>query len=117
MNPNHIMAADVSVQSVGRAYALKYDPRPMPTKEGPVYFRTDLPDGYTIEGREGNYLLGTVQQRKSNLNIVTISLVGDGGVLYCHDSLDTNEAIRTMEKMKAAASVNYESIGTVYVGE
>ena len=43
--------------------------------------------------------------------------VGDNGVKYCHDTIDTNDALRTVSKMKAAATVNYESLGVIYVGE
>lgn len=117
MNSNHVMAADVSIRSVGAGYQLYHNPQPLKTLDGDIYYRTDLPDGYTIDGLPGLYLLGSVEQRKSNLNIITLSLVADNGVRYCHDTLDTNEALRTVSKMKAAATVNYESIGTIYVGE
>lgn len=117
MNSNHVMAADVSIRSVGAGYELYHSPQTLRAKDGPVYYRTDLPDGYTISGLPGLYLLGTVEQRKSNLNIITLSLVGDNGVKYCHDTIDTNEALRTVSKMQAAATVNYESLGVIYVGE
>lgn len=117
MNSNHVLAADVARRSVGTQYQLYHRPSEIRPVDGDVYYRTDSPDGYTIDGLPGLYLLGTVEQRKSNLNIVTLSLVGDNGVRYCHDTLDTNEAVRTVSKMKAAATVNYESIGTIYVGE
>lgn len=117
MNSNHVMAADVSRISVGSGYQLHHDPKPFRTVEGDIYLRTDAPDGYTIEGLPGQYLLCSITQRASNLNLITISLVGENGVRYCHDTLNTNEAIRTVSKMKAAATVNYESIGTIYVGE
>ena len=116
MNSNHIMAADVGVRSVGTGYQLYHAPKPLKTTEGDIYYRTDLPDGYAIEGLPGLYLKGTVYQKPSNLNIITLSLVGDNGVCYCHDTLDTNEALRTVSKMQASAIVNYESIGTIYVG-
>jgi hypothetical protein len=111
------MAADVSIRSLGAGYQLYHDPKALKSKDGDVYYRTDIPDGYTIDGLPGLYLLGRVTQRKSNLNLITLSLVGDNGVEYCHDTLDTNEALRTVSKMKAASTVNYESIGTIYVGE
>ena len=117
MNSNHVMAADVGTRSLGAGYQLYHNPQTFKTVDGPVYYRTDLPDGYAINGLPGLYLLGTVEQRKSNLNIITLSLVGDNGVKYCHDTTDTNEALRTVSKMKAASTVNYESIGVIYVGE
>lgn len=117
MNSNHVMAADVSRRSVGAAYQLYHNPQPFKTQDGDVYYRTELPDGYAIDGLAGLYLLGSVTQRKSNLNIITLSLVGDNGVQYCHDTIDTNEALRTVSKMKSSSTVDYESIGTIYVGE
>lgn len=116
MNSNHIMAADVSIRSVGTAYQLYYTPKPFKAIDGDIYYRTDSPDGYAIDGMPGLYLRGSVFQKTSNLNITTLSLVGDNGVIYCHDTLDTNEALRTVSKMKAASNVTYESIGTIYVG-
>lgn len=117
MNSNHVMAADVSTRSLGTGYQLYYNPQLLRTKDGDVYYRTDNPDGYQIDGLPGRYLLGSVSQRSSNLNLITLSLVGEDGVKYCHDTLDTNEALRTVSKMKAASIVNYDSIGTIYVGE
>ncbi len=117
MNSNHVMAADVSIRSIGTGYELYYNPQPLTTKDGDIYYRTDNPNGYAIAGLPGRYLLGGVHQRKSNLNITTLSLVGEDGVDYCHDTLDTNEAIRTISKMKAASTVDYDAIGTIYVGE
>ncbi len=117
MNSNHVMAADVGIRSIGNSYELYHDPKPMPTKDGDVYYRTDNPEGYAISGLPGRYLRGGVYGRKSNLNITTLFLIGENGVEYCHDTLDTNEALRTVSKMKAAAVVNYDAIGTIYVGE
>lgn len=117
MNSNHVMAADVATRSVGNGYQLYHSPAPLRSKDGDVYYRTDLPDGYTIEGLPGLYLLGSVTQKPSNLNIITLSLVGDNGVRYCHDTIDTNQALRTVSKMQAAATVNYEALGSIYVGE
>ncbi len=117
MNSNHVMAADVSRRSIGTGYQLYHNPQTFKSKDGDVYYRTDSPDGYEIDGLQGRYLLGSVSQRPSNLNIITLSLVGENGVVYCHDTLDTNYALRTVSKMKAAATVNFESIGTIYVGD
>lgn len=117
MNSNHVMAANVSIRSSGTGIQLYYDPKTFKTVDGDIYFRTDNPDGYTIDGLPGLYLLGSVSQRKSNLNLITLSLVGNNGVVYCHDTIDTNDAMRTVSKMKSAATVNYESLGTIYVGE
>lgn len=117
MNSNHVMATDVSIRSVGTSYRLYHNPKPLKTTDGDVYYRTDLPEGYEIEGLPGRYLLGSVAQRQSNLNIITLSLVGDSDVRYCHDTIDTNQALRTVSKMRAAATVNYEALGSIYVGE
>lgn len=117
MNPNHVMARNVSIRSVGSGYELYYNQATFAVTEGDIYYRTDNPDGMEIDGLPGRYLLGSVEQRKSNLNIITLSLVGDNGVRYCHDTLDTNEAMRTVSKMKAASTVDYDAIGTIYVGE
>lgn len=117
MNSNHVMARNVSFRSSGTGYELYYNPQTFAVTEGDVYYRTDNPDGVAIDGLPGLYLLGSVEQRKSNLNLITLSLVGDNGVRYCHDTLDTNEAMRTVSKMKAASTVDYDAIGTIYVGE
>lgn len=117
MNPNHVLASDVTIVSVGKTYQRIHNPKELKNPDGDVYYRTDLPDGYSIEGLPGFYLLGSIGQRQSNLNIITLSLVGENGVKYCHDTLDTNKAIRTVSKMKSAAIVDYESIGAIYVGE
>ena len=117
MNPNHLRASDVKIRSVGSKYELFYSPSELPAVDGPIYFRTDNPGGYSVVGKEGRYLLGSVEQRKSNLNIVTVSLTGENGVQCCHDVLDSNEAIRMMSKMKAASAVDYDAIGSIYVGE
>lgn len=114
MNPNHVLAKDVRTTTVEGQYVLEYHPTPLGSP-GAIYFRTELQSGYQIQGREGYYLLGTVSQRKSNLNIVTITLVGADGVVYAHDSFDSNAVMRTMSKLEAASTVNYESIGTIYV--
>lgn len=117
MNSNHVMAGDVSLRSAGNSYELYHNPQGLASKEGDVYYRTDNPSGYAIAGLPGRYFLGGVHQRKSNLNLTTLFLVGEDGVEYCHDTLDTNEAIRTISKMKAASTVDYDAIGTIYVGE
>ena len=116
MNPNHLRASDVKIRSVNDKYELFYSPAELPV-DGPIYFRTENPGGYSVQGKEGRYLLGSVEQRKSNLNIVTVSLVGENGVTYCHDVLDSNEAMRMMSKMKAASAIDYDAIGSIYVGE
>lgn len=115
MNSNHVLASDVAVKTIDGEYVLVHQPSITPNRDGAVYFRTILPVGYTIEGREGNYLLGSAYPRKSNLNITTLSLVGSDGIAYAHDVLDTNEAIRILSKMKSANTVDYSDIGTPYV--
>ena len=48
MNSNHVMAADVSIRSVGTSYRLYHNPKPLKTTDGDVYYRTYLPEGYEI---------------------------------------------------------------------
>ncbi len=115
MNTNHVLATDVKNQTVDGVYVLTHSPKDFKDKDGPVYFRTELPGGYEIEGLQGKYLLGYVTQRKSNLNITTLNLVGPDGIVHSHDTLDVNDAIRTFSKMRAANVVDYADIGTVYV--
>jgi len=115
MNTNHVFASDVQNSTVDGVYVLSHAPRDIKDKDGPIYFRTDVPAGYEIEGLQGKYLLGFVTPRKSNLNLTTLNLVGPDGIVHSHDVLDVNDAIRTFSKLKAANSVTYTDIGTVYV--
>ena len=117
MNTNHVYASNVANKTVDGVYELHYEPTALPSQDGPIYFRTDVPISYEIEGLPGKYLLGFITTRPSNLNITTLNLVGPDGLVYSHDTIDTNEAIRTFSKLKAANAVTYEDIGTVYVDQ
>jgi hypothetical protein len=117
MNTNHVYASNVANKTVDGVYVLTHSPVALPDKDGPIYFRTDIAMGYEIEGLQGKYLLGFITSRKSNLNLTTLNLVGPDGIVHSHDVVDTNEAIRTFSKLKAANSVTYTDIGTVYVDD
>lgn len=115
MNSNHVFASDVANKTVDGAYVLYSNPKDVAGKTGPIYFRTENPAGYQIEGLQGYYLLGYVTDRKSNLVISTVNLVAPDGMVYSHDSVDTNETMRLFAKLQAANLVTFQDLGSIYV--